>query len=105
MEVIKNETIEEQQKPQLMSDFCEALMEETDALKTKIQEGDSALVICTDGIKIAARKCGNRRAVLNTLYSLMKNDDDFASLIMEAGMSFSHEMLGRRVAEKIENSN
>ena len=105
MEVIKNQTNEEQQEPQQMSEFCEKLMDATDGLIPIIQPTDSALLICTDGIKLAARKCGNRQAVMNALYSLMKSDDEFAEVIMSACMQYSHDMLGRRVGEKIDSLN
>lgn len=105
MEVVKNETIEEKQESQQMSEFCEELMKATDGINDIRQEGDCAFLICSDGINVAARKCGNRQMVLQSLYSLMKNDDDIAELIIEAGMYYSHDMLGRRVAKKIDNLN
>ena len=105
MEVIKNKTIEETQEPQKMSEFCEALMDVTENLREKAAETDGAFLICSDGDRVAMRIHGSRDVVANALYSVMNNNLDFAELIIETSMRYSHHMLGVRVARKLDNSN
>ncbi len=107
MEVIKNEapeTIqEEKQKP--MSEFCERLMGEVESLKELMTEDDGAILLCTDGKTVSARSHGTFPNMIRMLYSIMKNDDRYAELVMEASMLYSRDMLGRRVAKKIDDCN
>ena len=84
-ESIKNEKMS-------MSPFCEALMGATGALHDLRQNGDTALVICTDGISLASRQCGLYPEALRMIYTKMQADDKFAELILEASMVYSRNM-------------
>jgi hypothetical protein len=107
MEVIKNEAPEtiQEEKQEPMSEFCEGLMGRTDELKELMRSEDCAIVICGDGKTVSARSRGIYPNMLNMLYSIMKNDESYAELITEAAMLYSHDMLGRRVAKKIDKCN
>ena len=105
MEVIKNETIEEKQEPQKMSEFCEAVMDATENLKQLATENGGAILLYSDSDRVAMRIHGSRDVVANALYSVMKNNLDFAELIVETSMKYAHHMLGVRVVKKMDNSN
>lgn len=107
MEVIKNESPEtiQEEKLEPMSEFCEELMEATGNLKHLMGSEDCALVICSDGKTISARTRGQYPNMVKMLYSMMKNDDRYAELIIEASMLYSRNMLGIRVAKKINDCN
>lgn len=108
MEVIKNETVIEEQKiedNEKMSEFCEALMGAVENINEKATIEDGAILICSDGEKVAIRINSSRDVVSNALLGVMKNRLDFAELIVEAAMRYSHHMLGVRVARKMDNSN
>lgn len=107
MEVIKNESPEtiREEKKESMSEFCERLMAVTEDMKQLMEENDTALVLCGDGKTISARSRGTYHNMLNMLYSTMKNDDRYAELVMEASMLYSRDMLGRRVAKKMDDCN
>lgn len=107
MEVIKNESPEtiQEEKQKSMSEFCECLMGEVVSLKELMTEDDGAIILCTDGKTISARSHGTYPNMIRMLYSIMKNDDRYAELVMEASMLYSRDMLGRRVAKKIDDCN
>lgn len=107
MEVIKNESPEtiQEEKKEPMSEFCECLMGEVAALQELMTENDGAILLCTDGKTVSARSHGTYPNILRMLYSIMKNDDRYAELVMEASMLYSRDMLGRRVTKKIDDCN
>lgn len=108
MEVIKNETVIEEQKTEdngKMSEFCEALMGAVEGLNEKAAIEDGAILICSDGERVAMRLHGSRDVISNALLGVMKNKLDFAELIVETAMRYSHHMLGVRVARKMDNLN
>lgn len=108
MEVIKNETVIEEQKTEdngKMSEFCEALMGAVESLNEKATIEDGAILICSDGEKVSMRIHGSREVISNALLGIMKNKLDFAELIVETAMRYSHHMLGVRVARKMDNLN
>lgn len=84
-ESIKNEKMS-------MSPFCETLMDVTGSLHNLRQNGDTALIICTDGVSLASRQCGLYPEALRMIYTKMQADDKFAELILEASMVYSRNM-------------
>ena len=91
-------------EPQLvtMSDFCESLLDLSEKCIGQKTDNDCAILLVSDGNKAGARMCGNYNNVLNMLYSIMKNDDKVAELVVEASMRYSHHLLGSRVAKKLD---
>lgn len=76
-----------------MTPFCEALMQHTASLADLRQPNDTALILCTDGIRVANRQCGNYPDAVRMILSKMKADDRFAELIVEAGMLYSRQLV------------
>lgn len=91
MEENKNNT-EQQQEQHTMSDFCEALMNETSKLVEMRKDSDAAIILCTDGKTVASRQCGFYPTVLHMLYSKMISDMKFAEVVIEASMLYSRNM-------------
>ena len=76
-----------------MSPFCEKLMEMSEPLAELRQPNDTAIIICTDGIKVANRQCGNYPDALRMVFTKMKADEKFAELIVEASIHYSRHLL------------
>ena len=90
---MQNETTKEQPLEQPMSPFCEALMDATEKLDELAQDGDTAMSICCDGKRVAIRKCGKRSDMLEVFFQLMKSDEDFRKLVLEAYAYYLHLMV------------
>ena len=88
-----------------MSEFCESLMDLSKKCSDLRVKEDSAILIVSDGKTISSRMCGMRSNVLDMLYSQMLSDLDFAELIVQASMHYSHHLLGNRVAKKLDDCN
>ncbi len=82
----------EEKSNNTMTPFCEALMECTAELADLRLPNDTALILCTDGIRVANRQCGNYPDAVRMILSKMKADDRFAELIIEAGMLYSRHL-------------
>lgn len=82
-----------------MSPFCEALMGVTESLHEMRQNGDTALIICSDGKTMASRQYGLYPDALTMIYAKMKTDDKFAELITEAALCYSQWIRGKRSEE------
>lgn len=75
-----------------MTPFCEALMEKSASLAELRQPKDTAIVLCTDGVRVASRQCGNYPDAVNMIIAKMKAEDKFAELILEASMLYSRHL-------------
>jgi hypothetical protein len=71
-----------------MSPFCEELMQCTGNIKSQKTLSDTALVICTDGISIGCRQCGNIEDAERMIFSKMLNDERFAEIMLQAASSY-----------------
>lgn len=85
--------MEEKSNNNPMTPFCEALMESTTPLAELRQPQDTALILCTDGIRVACRQCGNYLDAVRMILSKMKADEKFAELIVEASMHYSRHLI------------
>lgn len=74
---------------ELMSPFCEALMDATKPLAELRDANDTAIVICTDGRQLAVRHCGNYLDAVRMIFTKMREDIQFAELITEACVNYS----------------
>lgn len=80
-----------------MSAFCEALMEATDGFDELRQPSDAALLLCTDGNVLGARKQGLYPNALRMVVYAMLNDDKLAELFTEAALLYSQKIQHRAI--------
>lgn len=76
-------------KQQEMSAFCEALMQTTEPIINLQQPDDAAMIICTDGKRVACRLGGSWIAAKTMVVAKMIADKKFAEFILSAASSYA----------------